>query len=166
MKKILLWKHLLASCLCSFFFLVSSLAVEAQTTLYVNDGSTAGDAYTSATGSDALGTGSQSAPYATIAKAMSVIATGAIYVDAGTYNEGGFSIRPFVKLVGLCPASSKIVLPTTSTTVNVLSNAELSRFTITRVPPTVAAGQVSSAVATETGGSNMKINNCFFTLHL
>ena len=119
MKKILLWKHLLASCLCSFFFLVSSLAVEAQTTLYVNDGSTAGDAYTSATGSDALGTGSQSAPYATIAKAMSVIATGAIYVDAGNYSVNGVTIKPSVKLAGLCPASSII---TVVSTLNVSSN--------------------------------------------
>ena len=67
-------------------FIMSNYIV-GQSTFYVNDGSTTGDAYTSAIGNDLTGTGSQSAPYATIAKAMSVITTGAIYVDAGNYSR-------------------------------------------------------------------------------
>jgi parallel beta-helix repeat protein len=54
--------------------------------LYVNDNSITGDHYTNATGSDVTGTGSQSAPYATLQKAISVAAPGnKIWVDAGTY---------------------------------------------------------------------------------
>ena len=90
-----------------WMFIMSNYIV-GQSTLYVNDGSTTGDAYTSAIGNDLTGTGSQSAPYATIAKAMSVITTGAIYVDAGNYSVNGVTIKPSVKLAGLCPASSII----------------------------------------------------------
>jgi hypothetical protein len=55
---------------------------------YVNDNSTTGDQYTTAIGNDATGTGSTSAPFRTINKAMTSASAGdIIYVDAGTYPE-------------------------------------------------------------------------------
>jgi LruC domain-containing protein len=57
-------------------------------TIYVNDNSTTGDIYTSATGNDASGTGTTSSPYATISKAITVASAGTtIKVDAGTYSN-------------------------------------------------------------------------------
>ncbi len=56
-------------------------------TYYVNDGSTTGDVYTSATGSDA-NSGSSSDPFATISFAISQASSGdTIFVDVGTYSE-------------------------------------------------------------------------------
>ncbi|MFL5811108.1 MAG: cadherin-like beta sandwich domain-containing protein, partial [Flavisolibacter sp.] len=55
---------------------------------YVNDNSTAGDVYTSAVGNDATGTGSTTAPFATLNRAMTAASNGdIIYVDAGDYTE-------------------------------------------------------------------------------
>ena len=57
---------------------------------YVNKAYTSGvDVYTTAAGSDVTGTGTPSAPYATIGKAISVAVAGAekIYVDVDTYPE-------------------------------------------------------------------------------
>jgi hypothetical protein len=65
----------------------------AQTTapaaLYVNDGATTGDVFTSAAGSDATGNGSAAAPFATVARALAqaVPTTQTIFIDAGTYTE-------------------------------------------------------------------------------
>lgn len=65
----------------------------AQTTtpaaLYVNDGATTGDVFTSAAGSDATGDGSAAAPFATVAQALAQAgsATQTIFIDAGTYTE-------------------------------------------------------------------------------
>ncbi|OGH55782.1 MAG: hypothetical protein A3I06_11605, partial [Candidatus Lindowbacteria bacterium RIFCSPLOWO2_02_FULL_62_12] len=59
-----------------------------QTDWYVNDGSTAGDSYTYATGSDVSGNGSKQTPFASIPKAMSVATSGdTIWIDAGFYNS-------------------------------------------------------------------------------
>ncbi len=56
--------------------------------LYVNDGSTTGDTYTTGIGNDATGNGTRCKPYATITKAISVAATNnTIFVDAGDYAE-------------------------------------------------------------------------------
>ena len=59
-----------------------------RTRYYVNDNSTVGDGYTTAIGNDATGTGSPSAPFATVQKAISTASSGdSIYIDAGTYFE-------------------------------------------------------------------------------
>jgi hypothetical protein len=66
-------------------FLAISSSLSAQT-IYVNDNSTTGDLYTVAVGNDATGNGSNSAPYATIQKAITMAASGStIQVDVGTY---------------------------------------------------------------------------------
>ncbi|AYA37212.1 T9SS C-terminal target domain-containing protein [Hymenobacter oligotrophus] len=63
-------------------------AARAQTTVYVNDAVTAGDVYTSAPGSDALGTGTAAAPYRTVARALQELPEGStVRIDAGTYTE-------------------------------------------------------------------------------
>jgi len=62
--------------------------------LYVNDNSQAGDVYTTATGDDSHA-GSSSAPFATIAHAVSVAQPGdIIYADAGTYVENVVIDKP------------------------------------------------------------------------
>ena len=50
----------------------SSAAAQATppAVFYVNDGATAGDVFTSTTGSDATGNGSAAAPFATVARAL------------------------------------------------------------------------------------------------
>ncbi|SNC67805.1 Por secretion system C-terminal sorting domain-containing protein [Hymenobacter gelipurpurascens] len=57
--------------------------------LYVNNLSLTGDIYTTAIGSDVTGTGSSSAPFATVAAALRAAdaTTTTIYIDAGTYSE-------------------------------------------------------------------------------
>ncbi len=133
--------------------------------LYVNDASPTGDAYTSAVGSS-TGDGSRNNPFDNIASAIAVAGSGAtIYVDAGTYNVStSMTIPAGVRLVGLCASSSTIVLGNNApNTINVSDNAELSRFTITRIAPIAPSGQTSVAVSTTPGGINMKINNCLFT---
>jgi LruC domain-containing protein len=66
-------------------FLAASFSLSAQT-IYVNDNSTTGDLYTTAIGNDVSGTGSASAPYATIQKAITVAVSGStIQVDVGIF---------------------------------------------------------------------------------
>jgi hypothetical protein len=57
--------------------------------LYVNDGATTGDVFTSAAGSDDSGDGSAAAPFATVARALAQASatTQTIFIDAGTYAE-------------------------------------------------------------------------------
>lgn len=162
MKKFLHRSRLIMFFLLTFCFL--SFSAMSQT-LYVNDGSTVGDGYTSAVGNDITGSGSQSSPYATIAKAMSVIATGTIYVDAGTYPlSAPVTIKTNVKLIGICPSLSIVSGNNNNNNSLILSsNSELSKFTITRQVPAATNGPTSTSVATTSGGTNMKINNCFFT---
>ena len=133
--------------------------------LYVNDASTTGDAYTNAVGSS-TGDGSRNNPYDNIASAIAVAGSGTtIYVDAGTYNVStSITIPAGVRLTGLCASSSTIILGNNAqNTINVSSNAELSRFKITRVAPANAGGPTTVSVSTAPGGTNMKINNCLFS---
>ncbi len=70
----------------------AATAARAKTTavaLYVNDGATSGDVFTSAAGSDATGDGSAAAPFATVAQALAQadLTTRTIFIDAGTYTE-------------------------------------------------------------------------------
>jgi hypothetical protein len=69
--------------------ITSAHAQAASTTLYVNDGSTNGDVFTSALGNDATGDGSAAAPFATVARALAQAGstTQTIFIDAGTYTE-------------------------------------------------------------------------------
>jgi hypothetical protein len=147
--------------LLPLFFLLSISAATAQS-YYVNDNSTIGDAYSTAVGNDA-NSGTRSAPFATITKATTVATAGStIYVDAGTFNEGGFTVPTGVKLTGLCPSSTIINIPNTSSTINLLSNAQFSRIKVTRQPPSSAGGQVTVALASAVSATNVKISNCFF----
>ncbi|TLM93237.1 right-handed parallel beta-helix repeat-containing protein [Hymenobacter jeollabukensis] len=67
---------------------LTSTSTVAQTSLYVNDAATTGDVYTSAPGSDATGTGSAAAPFATVNRAVAAATAGAtIFVDAGRYQQ-------------------------------------------------------------------------------
>jgi len=131
--------------------------VNSQTTYYVNDASLVGDVITTAIGDD-LNAGTANAPFATLTKANSVAVSGDIIIaDAGTYQENGFTIKPGVTLSGVCASKSIFVVKTSSITVS--SNSELSRFTITRQ---TNSDVPSISVATITGGTGMKINNCLF----
>lgn len=77
------------------FAMASGLATTASAqaasaaALYVNDGATSGDVFTSAVGSDATGDGSAAAPFATVAQALAQAdaTTRTIFIDAGTYTE-------------------------------------------------------------------------------
>jgi hypothetical protein len=138
-------------------FAISATKVKSQTTYYVNDGSLTGDLATSAIGDD-LNAGTAAAPFATLTKANTVAVSGDIIIaDAGTYEENGFTIVDGVKLSGICASKSIFVVKTSSIVVS--SNSELTRFTITRQ---TNSDVPSVSVATTTGGTNMKINNCLF----
>jgi hypothetical protein len=85
--------------------------VQAQaptTTLFVNDGSTSGDVFTSAVGDDGTGDGSAAAPFATVARALAQAspATQTIFIDAGTYTERIVLTKP-VSLRGAGTASAR-----------------------------------------------------------
>lgn len=69
-------------------------------TIYVNDNSTTGDVYTTAIGNDNLGSGTATAPYATISKAIFVATAGTtIKVDAGIYSSA-FTINKNLTVMG------------------------------------------------------------------
>lgn len=67
----------------------TTAAAQTTTALYVNDGATTGDVFTSAAGSDATGDGSAAAPFATVARALmqADLTTQTVFIDAGTYTE-------------------------------------------------------------------------------
>jgi hypothetical protein len=69
--------------------LASTAAAQTAAALYVNDGTTIGDIFTSTTGSDTSGDGSAAAPFATVSHALALAGTGTqtIFIDAGTYTE-------------------------------------------------------------------------------
>jgi len=69
-------------------FVAISVVGASAANWYVNDTDATGDVYTSAIGSDTAGDGSETLPYRTIAKAMSMVGAGdTVYVDAGIYQE-------------------------------------------------------------------------------
>ena len=88
----------------------SRVAAQATTalTLYVNDGATSGDIFTSAPGSDATGDGSAAAPFATVARALAQadLTTQTIFIDAGTYSERMVLSKP-VSLQGAGTATAQ-----------------------------------------------------------
>lgn len=86
-------------CLMTFFLLSENEAFSTPKVYYVNDGSTAGDVYTTAIGNNAVGNGqSPSSPKLTLTNLLSeyagVLTSGdTIKIDAGTYhNEENLSI--------------------------------------------------------------------------
>lgn len=82
---------------------------------YVNDTSTAGDAYTTAVGNDGSA-GVASAPFRTIAKAMATVKSGdTVFVDAGLYAETVAIDTDNVALVGKDSATTVIDPPGTGT---------------------------------------------------
>ena len=71
----------------TLLLLLIKTAAFSQSTYYVNDGSNAGDVFTSATGSNS-NAGTAALPFATLSYAISqAAASDIIYVDAGTYAE-------------------------------------------------------------------------------
>lgn len=83
------------------------------TMLYVNDGSTSGDVFTTALGSDATGDGSAAAPFATVARALTLAdrTTQTIFIDVGTYTERVVLNKP----VSLQGAGTATAQPTSAT---------------------------------------------------
>ncbi|MBO0361048.1 right-handed parallel beta-helix repeat-containing protein [Hymenobacter sp. BT186] len=83
------------------------------TALYVNDGSTTGDMFTSATGNDVTGDGSAAAPFATVSRALlqADLSTQTIFIDAGTYTERIALNKP----VSLQGAGTATAQPTSAT---------------------------------------------------
>jgi hypothetical protein len=84
--------------------------------LYVNDGATTGDIYTTAPGSDATGTGLAATPFATVARALTEagLTTQTIFIDAGTYSERVVLSKP----VSLQGAGTATAQPTGATIFN------------------------------------------------
>lgn len=71
--------------LCVFLLLTN---ICQATNYYINDGSVAGDIYTSAIGNDGTGTGTAIAPYATITTLLSshaLVGSDTVFMDTGTY---------------------------------------------------------------------------------
>ncbi|MCC3158820.1 right-handed parallel beta-helix repeat-containing protein [Hymenobacter sp. 15J16-1T3B] len=91
---------------------LTSTSAVAQTSIYVNDAATAGDIYTSAPGSDATGTGSAAAPFASVSRAVAAAAPGAtIFVDAGRYQQAILLDKP----VSLQGAGDSLSSPASAT---------------------------------------------------
>lgn len=88
--------------------LVQAQAPATAAALYVNDGATSGDVFTSAAGSDATGDGSAAAPFATVARALAEAdpTTLTIFIDAGTYAERVVLSKP-VSLRGAGTATAR-----------------------------------------------------------
>ena len=86
-------RSVVSSLVCLFLLQGLGPTATAQTSfpvvLYVNDGATGGDVFTSAAGNDATGDGSAAAPFATVAHALAQAgpATQTVFIDAGTYSE-------------------------------------------------------------------------------
>ncbi|MDB5235484.1 MAG: C-terminal target protein [Hymenobacter sp.] len=80
----------------------------APAAFYVNDGATTGDVFTSAAGSDAIGDGSTTAPFATVARALAQagLTTQTIFIDAGMYAERVVLDKP-VSLQGAGTATAQ-----------------------------------------------------------
>ncbi|TDN37912.1 T9SS type A sorting domain-containing protein [Hymenobacter sp. UV11] len=78
------------------------------TALYVNDGSTSGDVFTSQAGSDVSGDGSAAAPFATVGHALALAdgTTQTIFIDAGTYSERVVLNKP-ISLQGAGTATAR-----------------------------------------------------------
>ena len=93
--------------------LLATAQTTSSTALYVNDAATIGDVFTGAAGSDATGTGSAAAPFATVARALVEAgpATQTIFIDAGTYAER-VVLSKAVSLQGAGTASAQ---PTSAT---------------------------------------------------
>lgn len=108
----------------AFFVICSFYGARAANTIYVNDATFISADWCSAAGNDFTGNGSSSAPYATLAKAISVAAVGDfIKVDAGLYlNESAL----VVNVAGL-----NIVGHGTSATVFQLTSGTTNFMTIT-----------------------------------
>ncbi len=97
----------------TYDYAVQGTGIPPLTMFYVNDGFTSGDGYTTATGNDATGNGTTTAPYRTITKALSLASAGnTIFVDAGTYTEDVL-VNKAVTIRGL-DSSKTIVQPATS----------------------------------------------------
>lgn len=79
-------------------------------TYYVNDGSNAGDIFTTAIGND-TNPGTASAPFATIQNAVNIAAANdIIYVDAGTYTEQ-VTITKGINITGAGQNLTSVVVP-------------------------------------------------------
>jgi hypothetical protein len=89
MKNSLSFSTLLLPALLIIAPITSVRAQASATALYVNDGNTSGDIFTSAAGSDTTGDGSAASPFATVARALAQAgsATQTIFIDAGRYSE-------------------------------------------------------------------------------
>lgn len=157
---------------------VSSVFAFAQTTYYVNDGSTSGDIYTTAVGNNANNGTSASTPKLTISAAVTSASNGdIIMVDAGTYFES-LTLNKRLTITG---ASSTLTVITNSTacatnglTVNTsgtsLSNLLVTNFVVGISVQTanVTLNNVSSSSNCNTGltiglgANNIQVLNCKF----
>jgi hypothetical protein len=131
--------------------------------LYVNDGSTSGDASTTAAGNDATGTGTKCAPYATIAKALSLAVNGdSIVVDAGTYDEQ-LLVNKSVKLIGAGSAKTFMQFSGTVTGKTTLLDISVPNVTVDGFKFTVDLAKLHSGIVAQgINLDNLTINNNIF----
>ena len=157
---------------------VSSVFAFAQTTYYVNDGSTVGDVYTTAVGNNSNDGLSASTPKLTIGAVYSLASNGDIVmVDAGTYFES-LTLNKRLTITG---ASSTLTIITNSTacatnglTINSsgtsINNLQVTNFIggITVLTTKVTLNDVSSSsncnfgITMGFGANNIELNSCKF----
>ncbi len=81
------------------------------TTWYVNDNSTSGDVFTSATGADLPGRGSSSAPFASVVYMINMgilQANDVVFIDAGNYNWNGINLTGTLESIDLLGAGQGV----------------------------------------------------------
>jgi gliding motility-associated-like protein len=135
---------------------------------YVDNNSNTGDIYTtsSVSGNDATGTGSASAPFATLSKAVTSASAGdIIYVDSGTYSQNSITINKKLTIIGAGSGNTifdngdgaQLWANITSSNV-IIKNLTLTKF----FNANASFGQVININGAYTGINfeNILINNC------
>jgi len=162
-RKKLLRSRLQQSLLLGCFLLLSGLAKSA--TYYINDGTFVAGDWCTAAGNDITGTGSASAPFATLANTLTVVGAGdSILVDHGIYsNELNLTIATNgLYLIGFNPGL--VTFQLTAGTSNFLTikknGVTVENLTISGYNSTTAA---QGKAITIKDAINTLIYNCVFT---
>lgn len=140
---------------------ISTFAIPGAKVIYVNDGNTADDVFTTAVGDDNNLGIAPSSPVATLAKALTLASSGdRIMIDAGEYHANGLTIPEGLKLVGTKNDHSKVIIFNSKMVVQ--SNTELWNLRIDRVIPGISGAEPLISIVISEDAQNVRIENCYF----
>lgn len=139
---------------------ISAFATPGTKVIYVNDGSTTDDVFTTAVGDD-NNLGTASSPVASLAKAMTLANSGdRIMIDAGEYHAIGLVVPEGLKLVGTPNDHSKVIIYNSRMLVQ--SNTELWNLRIDRVIPGISGAEPINSIIVAEDAQHVRIENCYF----